>query len=372
MSVRMRPLSQGHETYNCVQALRFVAAFMVVVTHSWFYASERLDGVHWFWGDGAKGVDLFFVISGFVMYVSGSRLAEVPGGALLFMQRRLIRIVPLYWLFTTLKLITMLATAGLVRHAKFDAIAVLCSYFFLPSYNVDGLIEPLLGVGWTLNYEMLFYVIFAIALAFHRNLVVNVLAVLALLAAGSLGRPFSAAAAQFYLNPIVLEFGFGILIALLVRRGTRAPFGLAVGLLIVGLCLLVTPFGDSLPKVAQGGIPAAIVVYAAVSLEQEFGRRIPWPILFFGAASYSLYLSHPLIAPLAPTLLNKIGLYSPIVSVVCSVAVALVVSSLVYKGIEQPLLAALNRRFSQGATRGGNTPRKDKPRQPEVPPTGIA
>lgn len=352
----------SHQEYNGIQALRFLAAMMVVVMHSTFYAEERLPAPGFFWPEGDGGVDLFFVISGFVMYVSGARLAENPGGWRIFAQRRLIRIVPLYWLVTTVKLVIMLSTARLVLHAKFDPIELLCSYLFLPHYNVEGAIEPLLGVGWTLNFEMFFYAIFAVGIALRRNLVFNVVGVLALLALGSLFRPSPEPAAAFYLNPIVLEFAFGIIVAALINRGKSAPPGLALVLFVVSLAVTLTPFVRGLTGWIGHGVPAAFLVYAAASLEGRFGQRIPRFILFFGAASYSLYLSHPLIAPMVPTILSKMGILWPLASAVGSVVVAVPVACGVFVLVERPLSAAVKRFAS---ARGSS-------RRPSVSASGIS
>src|ERR1700730_16626449 len=86
-----------------IQALRIVAAGLVVVTHSTFYAFERLDRNFFVWQRGTRGVDIFFVISGFVMIYSSQKLLALPGGWKTFAERRIVRIVPLYWLILRLK-----------------------------------------------------------------------------------------------------------------------------------------------------------------------------------------------------------------------------------------------------------------------------
>ena len=140
--------------YEGIQALRFVAALLVVVTHTTFYAHERLDNSFSVWGHGTVGVDIFFVVSGFVMMYSSQKFVGSRIGWQGFGMRRLIRILPMYWIATTVKLAALVLVPAAVLHAALDPQKVVMSYFLLPTRNVDGRVEPLLGVGWTLLFEM--------------------------------------------------------------------------------------------------------------------------------------------------------------------------------------------------------------------------
>jgi exopolysaccharide production protein ExoZ len=94
-----------------IQALRAVAALLVVLLRAFETWGERVDpaapGVSW--DNGAAGVDIFFISSGFVMVISSRRLADRRGGWLVFLRHRVVRIVPLYWLLTTAKILAVLA-----------------------------------------------------------------------------------------------------------------------------------------------------------------------------------------------------------------------------------------------------------------------
>ncbi len=110
------------------------------------------------------GVDLFFIISGFVMVHASRDLFGRSGAAPLFLARRLARIVPLYWMVTTLFLLTMLA-AHVLSSAVPTAGEVVQSYLFVPySPRVGGPMQPVYKLGWTLNYEMFFYLVFSVVL----------------------------------------------------------------------------------------------------------------------------------------------------------------------------------------------------------------
>jgi peptidoglycan/LPS O-acetylase OafA/YrhL len=178
-----------------------MAAVLVLLTHSGFYASERLDRSFKYWGTGAAGVDLFFVISGFVMVYSSMNLIGDRKGWLVFSQRRVIRIVPMYWLATTIKLVLMVLAGEFVLHARFSSLDTVMSYLFLPTRNSDGNLFPLLGVGWTLNFEMLFYLLFAAALFLRVSVFKFVGTVLFILAIGALFRQSNWPAVSFYFLP---------------------------------------------------------------------------------------------------------------------------------------------------------------------------
>src|ERR1700730_13801630 len=250
-----------------IQALRIVAAGLVVVTHSTFYAFERLDRNFFVWQRGTRGVDIFFVISGFVMIYSSQKLLALPGGWKTFAERRIVRIVPLYWLITTLKVFILLVTTGLALHTKLSPITVICSYLFLPAKNLDGQIDPVVGVGWTLTFEMLFYFLFALALFLRINVFKFVGVILALLSIGAYFRQPSWPPIAFYLNSIVLEFFLGMLVAKACIKGIYFPQKTVFWLLACGFIFLLFPSPDwNLPKVLISGVPASLIVWSAASL----------------------------------------------------------------------------------------------------------
>ncbi len=328
--------------YDGIQALRFVAALLVVVTHSTLYTAERLDDSLGVWYRGAIGVDIFFMISGFVMIVSTTGLVGRADGWKFFGMRRLIRIVPMYWIATTAKLATMLVVPVAVLHAQLDPAKVALSYFFLPSRNAEGDVHPFLGVGWTLTFEMAFYFIFTIALLLRSNPMWFCAGALSLLALGNTVRPSGDDwwPGLVYLDPIVLYFLAGMAIgqwALTRRTGVLAGWlAYTIGLWFV---LEVATSGFSVSGFGQLGWRVAVVaiVFSVVALEPIIGRRIPRWVIYLGAASYSLYLFHPLIAPIVPEILDRLGLSIPIVSILLSVTVAVVMSAIIYRFIERPL-----------------------------------
>jgi exopolysaccharide production protein ExoZ len=110
------------KVYRGLQAMRGMASMLVLVMHSALYYAIRLspERFPWDWQRGARGVDLFFVLSGFMMVYSSEKLFGNANGWKLFAERRVIRIVPMYWIATTIKLVALLAAAGMLIHSQFD------------------------------------------------------------------------------------------------------------------------------------------------------------------------------------------------------------------------------------------------------------
>lgn len=339
------------KNYEGIQALRFFAAFLVVLTHSTFYASERLLPGTGFWAEGATGVNIFFVISGFVMVVSTTALQGRADGWKIFIWRRLIRIVPMYWIATTLKLIVLVLVPSAVLHSQFNIVHILSSYLFIPTTNVEGVFKPFLAVGWTLYFEMFFYALFALALYLRGNLYYFVGGVLAVFASLSMLRTVDSPAGTMFFDPIVLQFFFGMLVAATVSRAaalrlvaTRYPILPAV-FSVCGALLLLAPFQVYwLPDAFRTGVPATMVVLGVVLLEPHLKGRLPKALLVLGDASYVLYLFHPLIAPVIPTVLQRIGVQNLSVCVVLSAAVAICVGTLIHLFLERPLTRQLRSR----------------------------
>ncbi|GAA0966617.1 acyltransferase family protein [Frigoribacterium faeni] len=341
-----------NKIFEGVQALRFVAALLVVTTHTTAYASERLDPSFTIWHPGQVGVDIFFIVSGFVMMTSTGSLVGAKGGWKLFGIRRLIRIVPMYWIATTVKLLLMIVVPGAALHAVLNPGATILSYIFIPSVNVDGKVEPLLGVGWTLVFEMMFYLVFTVALMVRANVLFFCTAVLTLVSIASVFRPPEDwPPAMFYLNPIVMYFVVGMILGKwTVDRNLRAAIIWLLGVVALwtGIAVLqsivegVPIYEPSL--IRKVGI--TVLLTAVIALEPLLHGRIPKWLIRLGDASYSLYLFHPLMAPLVPVVLFAVGIHNGWVSVIVSIVGVVIASLLIYRFVEKPITRLLLRKFA--------------------------
>jgi exopolysaccharide production protein ExoZ len=329
--------------YESIQFLRFIAAFMVVTCHSFFYTSERLGVGGFSWVQGSRGVDIFFIISGFVMVVSSQKIINCDNGWAIFSWKRISRIVPMYWTATSAKLIIAIVLSEFVLHARPDFWLVLKSYFFIPSMNIDGEIKPFLGVGWTLVFEMFFYVVFTFSLYIKANVFKFVGAVLIFVSILSLFKIDNNSSWLFVADTLVLEFYMGMLLAKLIINKHFIPEKIAFIIFIVSmLFLLLSDSEVEFPKFIHDGVPAFFLVYSAISMESFIARWVPRFFIFGGAASYSIYLFHPLIAPVIPEVLKRIHFNLFSISVILTVVVSIIITSIIHKYYELPITKMIN------------------------------
>jgi peptidoglycan/LPS O-acetylase OafA/YrhL len=352
------PAAHGATTpgFLTIQALRAVAALLVVVYHAFdMWALRIKPHAPDYWTNGAAGVDIFFVISGFVMVVSSGRLASQPNASRTFMRHRIVRIVPLYWLLTTLKLVLVFSFSTLAFRSSLDPDYIVRSYLFLPVVDSAGHFRPLLPVGWTLTYEFLFYLLFAVALALRVEVLRVLVPAFAIITLLALLRTASWPAWTILFSTIVVEFLFGVGLAKLTVRGWSLSPPIASGAMMTGFVLiLIIPEGPENLRVLTWGLPALAVVAGAVSLETRLARILPPWLLTLGDASYSIYLVHGFVLPAVGTLMIAL-LWTTMPALVFTVAACLIVGSaagwLVYALVERPLLIWMKRQAAgEGAS----------------------
>jgi exopolysaccharide production protein ExoZ len=343
--------AQEHSTANflTVQALRAVAALLVVLLHAFETWGERVDpvapGVSW--DNGAAGVDIFFIISGFVMVISSRRLVDRPGAWLIFLRHRVVRIVPLYWLLTTAKIVAVMVLGGVVLRTSLDFNFVAGSYLFLPVTDSAGHFRPILPVGWTLTYEFLFYLFFAAALALRVDVLRVIIPGLGMFAIAGLARTETWPAWTILFDTIVVEFVFGVVLAKWTLLGFRLPTAIAGILVLVGfVSILILPMISENTRVLTWGIPAFAIVTGAVSLEPLVAPALPRWLLTLGDASYSIYLSHGFVLPALGLLFSRFawpGLWTEGLTIILCLLFGSVIGWSVFILIEAPMLRAFRR-----------------------------
>ena len=345
----------GEKFFPGIQALRALAALIVTYGHVLHEALTMRGGevMSYIPYPTSVGIDAFFAISGFVIYISGYKLIDETNGYISFLKKRFVRVVPLYWFYTTLMLLVILILPGAVGTAQADFWHVVQSYLFIPHERPhgDGL-KPLLALGWTLNYEIYFYAIFALVMAFVKS---RFLAVLSLFFIGTsvLGilYPMPVDVLWFWFHPLVLEFLFGVLIAAMVVRGIRPPPGtlwLFIALAIVSAVLLAFPERDNpLLYVVKGACGCLFLLAFALPKDVE---KMPVPRVFkaLGDSSYSLYLSHPFVIGAT----SLIWMYFDLSDVMSlwfyvggTVIACMIAGHISYLVIEIPTLRFLKKRF---------------------------
>jgi exopolysaccharide production protein ExoZ len=356
------PLPTTTPVLGSIQCLRGVAALLVVVFHAQTAASLKLagtsvlNGFHSLAQFGSMGVDVFFVISGFIMvHVSRDRFGR-RGAFTPFLARRIIRIVPLYWLATAVMVLLLVGVPHAFDTLRFDGGHAVASFLFLPTTNSAGEMVPVLGVGWTLSYEMIFYVVFALLLwtSLRTSLVTSGLLFAAAAMAGWLWAPAGATGAMLTSERFLEFFAGECVAAWSLRRQPLAPAAARV-LLALGLGLLIAHvfFGElrAVPLLTIAA-PTAAIVLALVSLETRDLLRSPRWLQRIGDESYSLYLSHSI----TNAVFFKVWVaahVSRILSVDASIVLALVNAvvwgRIIHRAIERPMTRALTRAWARFA-----------------------
>lgn len=318
-----------------LQFLRAFAAIMVLIGHAiaeaehYFAMTLHLDFIPW-----TRGVDIFFVISGFIIALSATRYTGRP---IAFLQRRVMRVVPLYYVFTTLMVIAVLLFPNGPKDTVFDLSQILSSYGFFPYARLDGRIAPVLSLGWTLNYEMYFYVLCALSLLLDRTALALCLGIISIVLIGTL-YDFHAAHWSFWTSSIMVEFIYGVLLAKAYQSGLiRQNTFLAGGVFITALILLVLMSLTDLPRFLAAGIPSALLVAAGTIFCPPHFMR--WQLL--GDASYALYLSHRFTLRIGTILLVPIlphSIFGSWVYVLCVCSMSIGVAIVVHLWLERPFL----------------------------------
>jgi exopolysaccharide production protein ExoZ len=331
-----------------VQYLRALAAMMIVVYHgtlAWQKANGYENPLDWL----SSGVDIFFVISGFIMVFTTQRSTIMAPAE--FYRRRLVRIVPLYWCMTSVMLAVVLVAPNVVQSSVFNLPHVIASYLFFPwPHPVLPEQWPLLMPGWTLNYEMFFYLIFG-ALLLIRRLQTRVWAVCAILAVlvacQSLVSDDNSAAA-FYTNSIVLEFAAGAVIGYLFITRLQASAFVAVGVALLTVAALgwstLDPYAVAAPRAIGYGLPAAFLVAGTVYLD----RKVPsiWLLKLLGDASYSIYLVHFMAQAAVTMFWRRAGIgfpttYADAAFLILQIVGGAIAGVVVYLLIERPATATV-------------------------------
>lgn len=296
-----------NKRFENIQVLRGIAITGVVVFHvmlmekKWGGGQRLLDDL---WAIGQSGVDLFFIISGFVLMISAPRRYRKVEDIPTFFLNRVSRIYPLYWLYSLPLIILFWVAPTLINPSTGGRINWIQSFFLLPQDTL-----PLLMVGWVLVYEMYFYLLFGLMLFVNEKHRVKLLSAwgFILVAANLTGiqttsdGPITIKA--ILTSPMNLEFIVGAFIARFIQAGFIKGRLICLGIGLAGIVFAVF-FAFINPDVALFKhqtrvmlfcLPYALIVYGLAAREIKSSKV---DLKFFkplGDASYSIYLSHTLI-----------------------------------------------------------------------------
>jgi exopolysaccharide production protein ExoZ len=327
-----------------IQYLRGIAAIMVVLDHLSASTERELKfGVIPRWG--GFGVAIFFVISGFIMWHTTvtSDISVIE-----FWRRRIVRIVPLYWLVLCALVVVAVSAPQLLNSTLITPEDTLKSFFFIPHFHMvqKDLIAPILIPGWSLNYEMFFYCIFGLSLLVKAPVIRLILLGVTLVTLVVLGVVLSPSGAitATYTDPKLLAFLGGVLLATLYRPNKVSSLPLGLILLTAGLALVVLPTSNYLYGVGRFlGLSPTFLVAGALAFETSARRAPNLAFQVVGDASYSIYVSHLFFLRIAElawrhVALPGVSLFFDATYVVFAFLLALVGGIAFYYAVERPLL----------------------------------
>lgn len=341
-----------------LQAWRALAAFIVAYGHTTNEAltiSKQMDRAYNYVPyPNAVGVDIFFVISGFVILYTAQKSMGRSGQFGPFMIKRLIRIAPVYWFYTFLLLAALLIFPTALNTVQYDFWHMVKSLFFIPHERPIGdAVRPFLSLGWSLNYEMYFYIIFGVLLFLPLDKLVGVLSCF-LISTVLIGLylPEDWVMLNFWFDPYVLEFLSGVLIAYAFIKGVRLPAWSYYALTGIGFSILIAlffPDQRSLESQFMRFIVGSFFVAAACLPQGVLDKKVPHIFTALGNSSYSLYLSHPFVIGAMKVIWTKLWFITGALSLWIYVAVTLVGcligGHVSYLLIEKPSLKSLRKIF---------------------------
>ncbi len=348
--------------YWSIQYFRAFAAFSVVLLHAWTRVCGTACNVSYLNFDllSRFGVELFFVISGIVMWVTTTGRTVYPNE---FLVRRIFRIVPLYYLITFIVAATAFVAPSVLNTAKLDFHHFTYSLMFMPAeHPTSGKLWPLVVPGWSLNYEMFFYMLFSFSLMLPERYRAAALCstITALCIAGFVlsGDPVYF---KFYTHPIMMDFVAGILVGLAITSSALPTASGAWAKIVAGVITSLAAWlvSSRLTDIsALFSVPAALIVWGVMELEKVGNLpKIAW-LRWFGDISYSFYLVQMITLSAVAYFWKHFGIESHGVANLAYVGVALattlVVSVLSYRYIELPsqsigqVATAKVRKFEEG------------------------
>jgi peptidoglycan/LPS O-acetylase OafA/YrhL len=347
-------LKTPRQSLDLVQLLRGIASLLVVLMHTTLNAKEKMDlpFLGEFFAFGGAGVDIFFVLSGFIITYTSQKALASPSNFFSFLKRRFVRIFPTYWIIITLFLLLQLALPSFYPSLyPFNASNLANTYLLIPDHIMVN------GVSWTLSYELFFYFLFSLAFLIRQKLLLWVLSIayvitLIVLPLTGLNAGHVNPWVGLAVFPMNLEFFMGILAAQVIPR-LNARF--SIPFMLLGTVTFITSAiysnsGYSLQnpfnRVILYGIPSFFIITGIVRYELNKSIKVHNLFVSLGEASYSLYLIHLPVVVAGIKIISKLNLQSGIAKytlLIILVAAICAGSILFFKWIEKPVIDRLNK-----------------------------
>ena len=332
---------------DSLQLLRGLAALLITAKHALYEVSMVYPDnfVVPVYRDYTLAIDVFFVLSGFIMaYTTAGK--NGASDAKDFILRRILRIVPNYWFYTFLLLGVALVIPQVLDTAVFEPEGFIKSLLFLPYMNPASDVQPFLAVGWSLNYEMYFYTVFAVFLLLPARWMLPAMSVYFLGSVYLLPHILPEGVGRdFYTRPIVLEFWAGAVMGWLFLRGVRLPAVMLWPAAILATFVAAWVFVPDLFEALSGmdyprGIAAVVIVGCLILPKGAEFVRAPRFFTFMGDSSYTIYLSHAFFIGAVTQFAMLIGfdsLIHPWLMFVAVMVACVIGGGIFYIWIEKPM-----------------------------------
>lgn len=341
---------------DSIQVLRAIASIMVLIRHS----QSQLSGYEVKYGLepsflnsidprqlGASGVDIFFVVSGLVMALVTYSKNRGPAEILPFLRKRVTRIFPLYWLWTGILITLLLLLPSAFSSRSFALRDIFFSLLLIPYTPTQGNTAPLMGLAWTLWYEMYFYFLVAIGFLIPKKVYPWILGGFFFLCTVTLPDTTDSTW-QIITNPILWEFFSGFILGIIFLQGVMLSRKLCVTAIALSVCLFILSNACSLPFVRwiSWGLPSFLLVAGLLFYDKtKNGVTYPAWLIALGDSSYSLYLSHLLVLAVIGKILVIVGIariVSSDVFIFLCVVGCIFTNEIIFRFTERPLLRLLH------------------------------
>jgi len=305
-----------------------------------------------FFNFGGAGVDIFFVLSGFIITYTSKKALASSSNYGSFLKRRAIRIFPTYWIIISGFLLLQILLPTLYRtHYQLNAVNLLSTYLLLPDHIMVN------GVSWTLSYELFFYFLFSFAFLIRNKLALLILSciyVLCIIAMPLLHIDMGQANGwiKMMFHPMNVEFFIGVAIVFLLPAINKST---AIACICFGTAWFIAGalyansghalFGSPFNRVVLFGVPSFFIIMGIVKYEIAAQVNVHSILVSLGEASYSLYLIHLPLVFASIKILARLHISSPLVIHILIMLVVIMICAIsifFFKWVEKPMINKLN------------------------------
>jgi exopolysaccharide production protein ExoZ len=334
-----------HKKLNLLQVYRGIAALLVVLFHLTDVTKQRWNQQYFgnLFASGWSGVDYFFVLSGFIMiYVHGSLIGK-RDKVKEFLVKRCVRIYPIYWIITVVVLIFFLIVPGFANPDDLEPLQIICSLLLIPYHGI-----PVLNVGWTLIYEIFFYLLFAVAIWLKPKYSLPILFPWLLITSLHFFEIINFRDISPFLQVIFgdmnLEFALGCLAGYCILKFPKIKqrwlLFAAANVAYITLALISYGILVDINRVSCFGLISAVLIVAAASIDLNDSIAIPSIFIYLGDASYSIFLLHgPFVSAITKIIAkaNLTQFFDNLFAQSLLLLITVVVGCIFYSLVEKPL-----------------------------------